>query len=208
MPELKIDIEFYNKQLKFKKPKEIIKWALSISENRIVTTSFGIYSEVLLSTMSRYDKKIKVVWCDTLFNKQSTYEHASQLISKYGLNIYRYQALKSKEEIEAILDYQSIDDNNFYEFSNLVKIEPFKRALTEHNPDIWFTNIRVRQTEYRDKKEILSYSKKGVLKVSPFYYWTDEDLDNYVMTNRLKKNEEYFDPVKALKNRECGIHYQ
>ena len=43
MPKPKIDIEFYNKHLRFKKPDEIIKWALSISENRIVTTSFGIY---------------------------------------------------------------------------------------------------------------------------------------------------------------------
>ena len=208
MPKPKIDIEFYNKQLRFKKPDEIIKWALSISENRIVTTSFGIYSEVLLSTMSIQDKHIKVVWCDTLFNKQSTYEHAEQLISKYNLNIYKYQSLKSKAEIEAILSVQNMDDDNFSEFSHLVKIEPFKRALKEQNPDIWFTNIRVRQTEYRDKKDILSYSKNGILKVSPFYYWSDADLDNYVQLRGLNKNIDYFDPVKALKNRECGIHFE
>lgn len=208
MPKPNIDIEFYNKHLRFKKPDEIIKWALSISDNRIVTTSFGIYSEVLLSTMTRHDKHIKVVWCDTLFNKQSTYEHAEQLIAKYNLNIYKYQSLKSKTEIEDLLNFQNIDDDNFTEFSNLVKIEPFKRALREHDPDIWFTNIRVRQTEYRDKKDILSYSKNGVLKISPFYYWTDEDLDNYVKYRGLNKNIDYFDPVKALKNRECGIHFE
>lgn len=203
-----IDIDFHNRILKNKTPFEIIEWALTISQNRIVTTSFGIYSEVLLSTMSKFDKEIKVIWCDTLFNNQSTYKHAAQLISKYNLDIYKYQALKSKREIEDGLDFQTIDDDNFFEFSNLVKIEPFNRALKEHNPDVWFTNIRVRQTEYRDKKDILSYSKDGVLKVSPFYYWSDNDLDNYVESYELKKNNDYFDPVKVFSNRECGIHFQ
>lgn len=204
----RINADEWNQKLRNSTPNDIINWALSISANRIVTTSFGIYSEVLLSTMSKHDDQIKVIWCDTLLNNEQTYEHALNLISKYKLNIHRYQSLKSKEEIEATIGLQGIDDENFEEFSNLVKIEPFRRALKEHNPDIWFTNIRVRQTEYRDKKDIISYSKNGILKVSPFYYWNDEDLDNYVQEQELKKNENYFDPVKALKNRECGIHLE
>jgi len=203
-----IDIDFFNKILKNKTPDCIIKWALQITSNRIVTTSFGIYSEVLLSTISKHDKDIKVIWCDTLFNKQSTYNHANKLTGKYNLNVKKYQASKTKEEVENLFNWENLDDDNFTEFSNLVKIEPFKRALKEHNPNIWFTNIRVRQTEYRNKKDILSYSKNGILKVSPFYYWSDKDLDDYVKTHKLNKNEDYFDPVKALKNRECGIHFQ
>jgi len=46
------------------------------------------------------------------------------------------------------------------------------------------------------------------LKVSPFYYWTDEDLDNYLEAYHLPKNSTYFDPVKALETRECGIHLE
>jgi phosphoadenosine phosphosulfate reductase len=80
--------------------------------------------------------------------------------------------------------------------------------LKEHQPDLWFTNIRVRQTELRNKKDILSYSKDGILKISPFYYWTDTDLDAYLVKNNLPKNHQYFDPIKALQNRECGIHLQ
>ena len=45
-----IDIEFWNKQLRDKSPDEIIAWALALTDNRIVTTSFGIYSAILLST--------------------------------------------------------------------------------------------------------------------------------------------------------------
>ena len=40
------------------------------------------------------------------------------------------------------------------EFTEIVKLEPFRRALKEHNPEIWFTNIRVRQTQYRNYQDI------------------------------------------------------
>ena len=203
-----LDVAYWNKQLKDKTPDEIIKWALTLSENRVVTTSFGVYSAVLLSSMARHDNNIKVLWCDTLYNDTSTYNHADGLINRYNLNIHRYASLKTKEEIDATIGLPTLQDDNHAEFSEVVKLEPFRRALNEHQPDVWFTNIRVRQTEYRDKKDILSLSKDGILKVSPFYYWNDYDLDNYIEVHGLPKNHDYFDPIKALSNRECGIHLQ
>lgn len=203
-----IDIDVWNEKLKDKTPIEIAEWALKLSDNRIVTTSFGIYSSVLLSTMSQLDKEIRVVWCDTLYNQPTTYDHASKLIEKYNLNILKYKSLYTREEIDSTIGLPSLEDDNHAIFSEAVKLEPFRRALKEQNPDVWFTNIRVRQTEYRDKKNILSYSKDGILKVSPFYYWGDSDLDQYIEDNQLAKNNYYFDPIKALLNRECGIHFQ
>ncbi|QXP77709.1 MULTISPECIES: phosphoadenosine phosphosulfate reductase family protein [Winogradskyella] len=203
-----IDIDVWNKKLKDKSPIEIAEWALELSENRIVTTSFGIYSSVLLSTMSQLDNDIRVVWCDTLYNQPSTYEHAANLIDEYDLNIRKYKSLQTKAEIDSTIGLPNLEDDNHDEFSEVVKLEPFRRALKEENPDIWFTNIRIRQTEFRDKKDILSYSKDGILKVSPFYYWSDKDLDQYIQDNELAKNADYFDPIKALLNRECGIHFQ
>ena len=203
-----LDIDYWNKKLRYKTPVEIADWALRLSDNYIVTTSFGVYSSVLLSTMSVLDHQIRVVWCDTLYNGESTYEYAASLTEKYKLNIQKYQPLFTKTEIERTLGSPDLEDDNHSQFSEIVKLEPFKRALSELNPDVWFTNIRVRQTAYRDKKDILSYSKDGILKVSPFYYWTDEDLDQYVLKYGLKKNLDYFDPVKALSNRECGIHFR
>ena len=203
-----INIEFWNKKLRSLLPAEIIDWALTLTENRIVTTSFGIYSEVLLSSISKHDKTIKVIWCDTLYNSKSTYKHASNLIEKYNLNIHKYQPLKTKTEIDATIGLPSLEDESHSEFSEVVKLEPFKRALDEHKPELWFTNIRDRKTELRTKKDILSLSKDGILKVSPFYYWNDNDLDKLIEASGLTKNIDYFDPVKALESRECGIHLQ
>jgi phosphoadenosine phosphosulfate reductase len=205
---LNINIEQLNKELKNKTPEEIIDWALPLTEKKVVTTSFGVYSAVLLSTFHKKDKNIKVIWCDTGFNLPETYNHANVLIKRLNLNINVYSPLTSTASIKSLIGIPAIDDPKHQEFSEIVKLEPFRRALREHQPELWFTNIRVRQTTYRDSQDILSISKDGILKVSPFYYWSDKDLDNFLVENNLPKNESYFDPTKALINRECGIHLE
>lgn len=205
---MNLNLEALNKELRNKTPDEIIDWALPLSKKRIVTTSFGIYSAVLLSTFFRKDKNIDVIWCDTGYNTPKTYEHAINVIDKYQLNIHVYVPLQSKAFIDSTIGLPEVSNPKHAKFTEIVKLEPFRRALKEHQPKVWFTNIRVRQTEYRSSKDILSLSKDGILKVSPFYYCTDDDLDNYIEAHNLPKNESYFDVTKVLSNRECGIHLQ
>ena len=204
----KIDIDFWNKELKNNSPEDIIDWALKLTKDRIVTTSFGKYSAVLLSTFLKKDKDIKVIWCDTGYNIPETYNHALELMNRFKLNVHTYLPLQSTAFTDFTLGLPDVNNLNHKEFTEIVKLEPFRRALKEHQPEVWFTNIRIRQTELRKSKDILSYSKDGILKVSPFYYWTDDDLDEYLDLKNLPKNSTYFDPVKALENRECGIHLQ
>ncbi len=203
-----IDIDYYNKQFRGIPPKEIINWALQLSEKRIVTTSFGKYSAVLLSTFQKLDSEINVIWCDTGYNLPETYEHAEYLKSRFNLNLKTYVPKETRAYVEYKLGFPSVEQKEHKEFTEIVKLEPFRRAIEEHQPDIWFTNIRIRQTELRSSKDILSLSKEGILKISPFYYWTDDDLDKYLESHSLPKNSTYFDPVKALETRECGIHLQ
>jgi len=205
---LDIDLDYYNKQFRGIPPEEIISWALQLSNRRIVTTSFGKYSAVLLNTFSMEDPGIDVVWCDTGYNLPETYEHASHLTKLLNLNLHTYVPRETKAFTEHRLGFPSVDQPEHAEFSDIVKLEPFRRALADFKPDIWFSNIRIRQTELRSSKDILSYSKDGILKISPFYYWTDDDLDEYLEEHNLPKNSTYFDPVKALESRECGIHLQ
>lgn len=203
---LKIDIKKENERLRHLSPDEIIDWALSLSSKPIVTTSFGVYSAVLLSSFAKKSNQIDIVWCDTGYNDSNTYKHAKNLIESFNLNMNIFTPKQTRGFIDVTLGLPTIDDPNHEIFTEVVKLEPFRRALNELKPDVWFTNIRVRQTEYRESKDILSYSKDGILKVSPFYYWKDDQLDEFLENNNLPKNKDYFDPVKALQSRECGIH--
>ena len=78
--------------------------------------------------------------------------------------------------------------------------------MAVHKPDVWFTNLRKGQTAHRDNLDILSLGADGVLKVSPFYYYSDEQLDTYLEGHKLPNEHKYFDPTKVLENRECGLH--
>ena len=46
----------------------------------------------------------------------------------------------------------------------------------------------------------------GILKIAPFFYWTSEELNGYLKEFNLESEEKYYDPTKALANRECGLH--
>jgi len=203
-----LNIEELNKSLRHLSPDQIISLVLGFTERRIVTTSFGIYSAILLSTINKHDKNIDVVWCDTGFNTPETYNHANYLIKRFNLNIHIYSPLVSAAHLQSLIGVPNLDNPKHEDFSEIVKLEPFRRAIKKHNPELWFTNIRDRQTTLRKSKDILSYSKEGILKVSPFYYWSDQDLNEYLKQNNLPKNVTYFDPTKVMVNRECGIHLQ
>lgn len=199
-------VEKYNKEFAHKSPSEIISWVLSFANNPIVTTNFRPYEATILHATSKSLRGLKVIWCDTGYNTPNTYKHANELIETLNLNIHLYTPKQTAAYRDIVLGIPSVEDPNHSVFSEQVKIEPFKRAMKEQQPDVWFTNLRKGQTALRDSLDIFSFSKDGVLKVSPFYHWSDKQLDGYLKEYNLPNEFKYFDPTKALENRECGIH--
>lgn len=203
----KENIATYNKLLRIKSPTEIVQWALQIAERPLVTSNFGPYSASMLNLVSQIKNDVKVVWCDTGYNTTYTYRHADEIKKRLNLNLYTYVPLQTSSQRDALFGGIPTVDNPLHKvFTEQVKLEPFKRALTEHQPDVWFTNIRKGQTAFRNTLNILSFNKNGILKVSPFYYWSDERLATYLEENNLPNETRYFDPTKVLQNRECGLH--
>ena len=123
-----------------------------------------------------------------------------------GLNIELYTPKQTTAHRDVVLGIPKVDDPKHRLFTEQVKLEPFKRAMTAHKPDVWFTNLRKGQTTFRDSIGVLSRSSEGVLKVSPFYHFSDADLDAYLKEYDLPNEFNYFDPTKQLDNRECGLH--
>ncbi len=199
-------IQNLNTQFKGISPTEIISWAIKNAKTAVVTTNFRPYEVVILNAVSVVKNDIPVIWCDTGYNTPNTYRHAAELISKLNLNIKLYVPKQTTAHRDAVMGVPSIDDPQHAEFTEQVKLEPFKRAMAEFQPDVWFTNLRKGQTALRDTFDILSISKDGILKVSPFYHWTGIQLDAYLKENNLPNEDKYFDPTKVLESRECGLH--
>ncbi len=200
------NIQDWNSKFATASPEKIIAFALEQNSNAVVTTNFRPYEVNILHAVTAVDKSIKVIWCDTGYNTPNTYRHAEELIEKLGLNIHLYVPKQTSSHRDVVMGIPGIDDPNHAVFTEQVKLEPFGRAMAEHKPQVWFTNLRKGQTALRNSLDIFSVSKDGVLKVSPFYHWDDAKLDAYLEENKLPNEHKYFDPTKVLENRECGLH--
>lgn len=201
-----LNIEELNKGLEKLSPQEIVEWVFELKKKTVITTNFRPYEVAILHLVSNENPSIKTIWCDTGYNTPQTYKHADELIEKLALNVYLYIPKQTVAHRDVVLGIPSIDDEKHALFTEQVKLEPFKRAMAEHQPKIWFTNLRKGQTAFRNSIGVLSFSKDGILKVSPFYHWSDADLDKYLQEHNLPNEFKYFDPTKVESNRECGLH--
>ena len=203
---MSLNIEQINSELKDKSPIEIITWAIYFAKNPLITTNFRPYEVAILKAVTEVKKDIKVIWCDTGYNTLQTYKHAEEIIKKLNLNVHLYTPKQTVAHRNVVLGVPSIEDPKHQLFTEQVKLEPFARAMKEHQPDVWFTNLRKGQTVFRNSIDVVSQSKDGIVKVSPFYNWTDEQLDAYLVEQKLPNEFVYFDPTKVESNRECGLH--
>jgi len=201
-----LDLNKINNDLQNKTPKQIVEWAISFAKSPVVTTNFRPYEAAILKVTSDIKNNINVIWCDTGYNTPNTYKHAQEVIKTLNLNIKLYVPKQTTAHRDVVLGIPDINDSKHKKFTEQVKLEPFKRAMAEHKPDVWFTNLRKGQTAFRDSINIVSKDKNDVLKISPFYNWTDKELDVYLEENNLPNEFKYFDPTKQLENRECGLH--
>ena len=201
-----MNIEQLNKEFKEKSPVEIIKNMIAHARKPLVTTNFRPYEVAILHACTQAKADIPVVWCDTGYNTPQTYKHAEQLIADLNLNIYLYVPLRTAAHRDATMGIPAVDSPLHKKFTYEVKLEPFQRAMEIHTPDVWFTNIRKGQTAFRDSLDIVTSGNDGVIKVSPFFYWSDDELDAYLSENALENEFTYYDPTKVLENRECGLH--
>ncbi|MCM5661691.1 phosphoadenosine phosphosulfate reductase domain-containing protein [Galbibacter mesophilus] len=201
-----MDLQQINKDLKEKSPLQIVEWALKQGKKPVVTTNFRPYEAAILHATTQAKKDIPVIWCDTGYNTNKTYLHAERLIKALNLNVKLYVPKQTVAHRNIVMGIPDINDPLHKVFTEQVKLEPFKRAMQENTPDIWFTNLRKGQTAFRDTLDIVTKGEDGVLKVSPFFYYSDEELDVYLEENNLENEFNYFDPTKVLENRECGLH--
>ena len=105
-------------------------------------TNFRPYEVPILSAVTEVQKDIKVIWCDTGYNTAETYKHAEETIEKLNLNIHLYTPKQTTAHRNVVMGIPSIDDEKHVLFTEQVKLEPFSRAMKEHQPDVWFTNLR------------------------------------------------------------------
>ena len=202
-----LDLDKINTELAGKSAQEIIRWAIDLNRRTITTTTFGDHSAVLLHMVSRIQYNMKVLWIDTGYNSSATYRFANKMINELDLNIDVFTPLITTARLNVMLGgIPDVGDPLHEEFTEQVKLEPFKRATDTLKPEVWITGIRKDQTEFRQSLNIVTRSKEGFIKVAPLLNWSEAEMNEYLTKHDLPNEPDYFDPTKAQETRECGLH--
>jgi phosphoadenosine phosphosulfate reductase len=206
---MKLDLEQANQALRDQSPARIIEWAMALEKRTIATTSFAQNSAAMLKLVVETAPELPVIWIDSGYNVPDTYRVAEEIMELLKPNMQIYIPQITAERRNAILGgipHPDDDPEVHEEFTRQVKLEPFDFALQEHKPEVWISGIRQEETDFRKTLDILSMDNRGILKVAPLFYWTEQDVADYMESQQLPSCRHYFDPTKVLDNRECGLH--
>jgi phosphoadenosine phosphosulfate reductase len=188
-------------------PQAVIAHALALPGKAVVTTHFGPLEAVILHMASKVKPDVQVLWVDHGYNTKATYRCAEKIIGMLKLNVDVFTPKVSAARQEAALGgIPNYTEDAHKVFTENFKLEPFRRAMAQHKPAIWLTALRREQTEFRQSLNIFTQDDKGTLKVAPFFFWTEAQMREYLAANALPNEDSYYDPTKALENRECGLH--
>jgi phosphoadenosine phosphosulfate reductase len=200
----------WNEELRSQAPLEIVRWAIARSNGRaVVSTNFRPYEAVLLHLCTQVEPDIPVLWVDHGYNRPATYRHAEHLRTLLRLNLRPYLPGITAAHRDAVHGPvpSPEDEEGLKQFSAVMKLEPFQRGMKELAPTVWITALRRVQNPNRAGLDVLSQDANfGTLKVSPVFYWNDEEMEAYLERHNLPNEWDYFDPAKADEKRECGLH--
>lgn len=202
------ELSHWNAELRHKSPLDIARRAVGWGR-AVVSTNFRPYEAAILHVATKVQPDIPVLWVDHGYNRPATYRHAEELRARFNLNLQPYLPRLTAAHRDAL--YGPVpttdDEDGLKKFSAMMKLEPFQRGMRELAPAVWITALRKVQNPNRAGSDIVVADLNfGVLKVSPFFHFDDDQMERYLAEHGLPNEWDYFDPAKADEKRECGLH--
>ena len=195
--------------------------------NLALVSSFGAESVVLLHLVSVVAPGTPVIFIDTQMLFPETLEYQRQLAEKLNLTDLRTIRADRRDT-----DFED-PDGTLHQFNtdaccHLRKVVPLERALRGF--DGWITGRKRYQAGTRSALEFFENEDGKRLKVNPLAHWGREDIEEYMVNNRLPRHplvakgypsigcapctspvKEGEDPRagrwRGSQKQECGIHF-
>ena len=203
------DLIALNQQFDGSKPSEIMKFTVENATNPVIFTNFRPLAVAFLDLVTKPIKDIPVIWVDHGFNTPETYRHIERVVEHLNLNLQVYSPKMSAAHYTAVYgDIPPLDTPEHDRFSEIVKLEPFNRAMSELKPDVWLNGIRHDQNSHRKNLNAFTFGSHGTVRVAPMFHLKEIDVEEYIYDQDLPDNDDYFDPTKGEEHRECGLMMQ
>ena len=184
-------VEKLNKELENKSTQEVVEFFFKNFEKVALSSSLAAEDQVLTDLMLKENKNATIFTLDTGRLHPETYDVMDATNLKYGVKIDVFFPLN--EKVQELYQTQGI--NGHYESienrkncCNIRKIEPLKRAL--RGLDVWITGLRAAQSVTRVDMPLVEWDENfKVIKVNPLINWSEENVWDYIKTNKVPYNK-------------------
>lgn len=183
----------------------------------VLTTSFGIQSSVLLHMALQVNPDIRVIFVDTGYLFNDTYEYAKKLTERLDFKPKVFSAHRSPSMQEAFEGqrWESEDKAVRDAFDLETKVEPLNRGLKELKAKAWLSGLRRGQNDRRANLDVQE-QQGALLKIYPLIDWSNRDIFKYMKEHNLPQHPlfdlgyssvgNWFDSQPGTQRGECGIH--
>ncbi|MDK2065495.1 phosphoadenylyl-sulfate reductase [Aliarcobacter butzleri] len=187
----KEDLKNINKELENKTTIDVIAYFLDNFKNIALSSSLAAEDQVLTDILLKKNKNASIFTLDTGRLHPETYDVMDATNLKYGIKIDVF--FPDNENVQKLYKTQGV--NGHYESienrkncCNIRKIEPLKRALKD--VEVWVTGLRASQSVTRTDMPLVEWDENfNVIKVNPLINWSQEDVWDYIKTNKVPYNK-------------------
>lgn len=221
-----IDLEKLNKELEPMTAEQRIQVLLRYFPDAVVTSSFGAKAAVMLHLASRIKSDIPILFIDTQYHFPETLGYVDELKYKLKLNVHTYRNPLSAHDQE--LKFGKLweqGDEGAKTYGYLNKTVPLSIGLEELGANAWITGVMREQSETRSTAKLIEL-EDGRLKLQPLADWTEEQVNGYMLKNKLLYHPLWYEGFKRIgdrhttqypddwqggreesfSHRECGLH--
>ena len=150
-----------------------------------LVSSFGAESVVLLHLVSVIAPETPVLFIDTRLLFAETLDYQRELAEK--LHLCDVRTIRAAQPRVALADPDTIlHQFNTDACCNVRKVEPLERALARF--DGWITGRKRYQGGGREAVEFFEAEGDIRIKVNPLAHWGREDIEDYMVNNRLPRH--------------------
>jgi phosphoadenosine phosphosulfate reductase len=191
-PLTQLDIASLEAKLINQSPKEILKQALSLTDNIAISFS-GAEDVVLIDMATRIKPDIKVFSLDTGRLHAETYQFIDRVRKHYGIAIE--VLFPDAAQVEALVKAKglfSFYEDGHKECCGIRKVAPLRRQLA--TLDAWITGQRKDQSPTRANVPVVqvdtafSTSDRPLLKFNPLANWSSADVWMYIRSYEVPYN--------------------
>ena len=151
----------------------------------VASTSFGLQAGVMLNLLKQYSPEVPVVFIDTGYHFDETYQYAVALTERLGLEVKVYRSHWSpawQEAIHGKLWEQGEQGMEKYSLPN--KVEPMNRAIEELGGKVWLSGLRRCHSRSRVERPFAEQQAKTI-KAYPILDWNDQQVEAYLAESGL-----------------------